>query len=188
MSKKEHLKKFEKAIAEGKADKKMIPFCKKIMQNKNYYTTSSCSGRIGLFDLDKDEKKREKVFHKKWHTKPTLEQVWKALQEKNKYNLWFKQEPLVLVIGTNSLENAKKILQACNRAGIKRANIMHFEEGKILVEIMGTHYMSFLAKEKNKILIDKKLLKKQLEYANKKLEKNWQMLERFEKEFRNLNN
>ncbi len=46
-------------------DKKIVPLCKKINSLKNYYTTSSCSGRIVIIK-DKN-KKQENLFLKVYH-------------------------------------------------------------------------------------------------------------------------
>lgn len=184
MVKARHEKLWEKAKAEGKADEKMIPIVDFIFSRKDFFTTSTCSGRILLIQLDEKETKKPKAFFAKWHSPPSFEQAWKAILKPSSNNLWFKQEPLVMVIGTNSLENAKKTMSICRNNGVKKAGIMSAEEGKFLVEIMGSHYLSFLAKEKNKILADREFFRKQFETACKKLEANQRLLERLEKGFR----
>lgn len=59
-------------------DKKIIPLCKKINSLKNYYTTSSCSGRIVIMiDVDK---KAEGLFLKVYHDLISFKQFKKDLQ------------------------------------------------------------------------------------------------------------
>ncbi|MFH0714302.1 MAG: hypothetical protein V1847_00030 [Candidatus Diapherotrites archaeon] len=186
MVKGHHIQKFEEAMEEGKVDPLMRKFCAKIQNSKNYFTTSSCSGRIVLLDLDANEQKREGAFHAKWHRKVKTEEVWKALNAPSKQNIWFKQEPFILHIGTFDLEHAQKILQACKRAGVKRAGINSFKEGKYMVELIGHQGMNFWAKEKGKLLVEKNFLKKQVEAANRKLELNFKHLKRAQKELAKL--
>ncbi len=186
MVKQHHIEKFETALEEGKVDPLMKKFCVRIQKTKNYFTTSSCSGRIVLLDLDAQERKRNGAFHAKWHRKVKVEEVWKALHEKNENNLWFKQEPFILHIGTHDLEHAQKILEGCKLAGVKRAGINSFKDGKYMVEIIGHQGMSFLAKEKGTVLADKQFLKKQVEAANRKLELNFRHLKRLENEFHKI--
>ncbi|MBI4043735.1 MAG: hypothetical protein HY393_02940, partial [Candidatus Diapherotrites archaeon] len=51
-AKERHAKLFERAVREGKADSAMISLCKWLNAQKDYFTTSSCSGRIALMDLN----------------------------------------------------------------------------------------------------------------------------------------
>lgn len=184
MVKERHSKSLEKAQKERKADEKAMPIAELLKKSRSFFTTSSCSGRIILMDLDKEEGKKEGAFHAKWHRIVEFNELWKEIEKENKENLWFKQEPFVFLIGANSLENAEKVLKACRKAGVKRAGINFFEKGKVFVEVIGTQNMSVMVKEGSKILIEKKYMEKLLEYANRKLEKNFKVLKEFEKELR----
>ena len=62
--KKDILSKDDKS-SRGKWDEKIVGLCEKINSLENYYTTSSCAGRI-LLIKDEDEK-REDLFLKVWH-------------------------------------------------------------------------------------------------------------------------
>jgi len=48
MSKERHKKTVEKAMKENKADKILYPLLKFFVKTKNYFTASSCAGRILL--------------------------------------------------------------------------------------------------------------------------------------------
>jgi len=184
MVKARHARLWKKAKTEKKADEKMKSLVDFLFSKPEFFTTSTCSGRMLLIQLDEQETKKEKAFLAKWHSLPSFEQVWKAVLKPSSENLWFKQEPFVIVLGTTSLENAKKIMSICRNNGVKKCGIMACEEGKFLVEIMGSQYMSFLVKEKNKILVEKEFFKKQFETACKKLQASWKMLEKLEKSLR----
>lgn len=181
MVKARHTRLWEKAKAGKKADEKMKGLVDFLFSKKDYFATSTCSGRILLIQLDEKEAKKPKAFLAKWHELPSFEQVWKAVLKPSRENLWFKQEPFVIVIGTTGLENAKKTISICRNNGVKKCGIMACEQGKFLVEIMGSHYMSFRAKEKNTIIIEKQAFKKEFEIASAKLQANWKMLEKLEK-------
>ena len=163
----------------------MISLCKYIAKTKNYFTSSSCSGRIVLLDLAKEGNKKEAAFHSKWHKKVKLKELITEIKRKqNEEELWFKLDSFILHLGTNSLKNAKKILKVTRKTGIRRAGIMVAEEGKFIIELIGTQTMSFPVKIKGKILLEKEYLKKTLEKANQKLEKNYNQLKEFEKNVR----
>lgn len=184
MVKERHALLWQKAKAAGKVDDRMIPLVEFIFSKPDYFTTTTCSGRILLLNLDSKELKKPDSFFAKWHEIPEFKEVWKALNKKSSQDLWFKQEPFVMVVGTSSIENAKKIMVICRNNGVKKAGIMACEEGRFLIEIMGSHYISFLAKQDSKILVEKEFLEKQFETACKKLKMNWQMLDKLEKALR----
>ncbi len=173
---------FAKAAKEGNADRQIIPLCSFINGLQDFFSSSSCAGRIMLLKTDSAENKREAGFHAKWHRRVKLAELEKALKEKaDAEELWFKQEPFILHLGARNLENANKILKSCRLAGIKRAGIMVAEEEKFIVELIGTQMLSLPVKKKNKLLVERKFLKFLLEKANKKLERNYSLLKKFER-------
>lgn len=180
MIKERHKKTFLKAIEERKADKQIIPLCRYIAKTKKFFTSSSCAGRIILLDIDSEGNKKEAAFHSKWHRKVKFNELMKEIEKKqNEEELWFKLDSFILHFGSNNLENAKKILEAAGKTGIKRAGIMVAEEGKFIVELIGTQTMALPVKAKGKLLVEEEYLKKILEKANKKLEKNYFQLKKF---------
>ncbi len=180
MVKEYHRTTFEKAVAEKKADPRIIPLCKFMNGLPEFFTASSCSGRITVLELDEQENKRESAFFYKKHGKINAKLVWKRIHEKSQNNLWFKQEPFILHLGTNSLENANLLLDCCRKAGIKRAGIMVAKPGKFVLEIIGTHGLAVPIKQKNRVLVEKKFFGLLARQANKKLEANFVRLKRFE--------
>jgi tRNA wybutosine-synthesizing protein 3 len=177
----------ETAIREKKIDPLMIPISQYLAKTTDYFTTSTCSGRITLMDLEKNEKKREGAFYRKWHRKVKFSEMWKGIEEHaHTGNLWFKQDAFVYVIGMRTLEQAKKIIAVCQKAGIKRYGVHHFEEGKVLMEIFGTHSMSVPLTEGKKRLADKEYVKKILQIANRKWDANEKKRKAFEKELRGM--
>ena len=125
MVKERHKKTFFDAVKQGKADSQIIPFCRFISKTKNFFTSSSCAGRIVLLDIDKEGNKKEAAFHAKWHRKISFKELMKEINKQNsEEELWFKLDPFILHLGTDSLENAKKVLEAAKTAGIRRAGIM----------------------------------------------------------------
>ena len=110
MTKKHHKETYEEAKKMGRMNEDFIPFCNYIVKTKNYFTSSSCAGRIALIGLNEEEKKQESAFYRKWHRTVKANEVLDAVEKFSGNILYFKQEPLILHLGTNTLENAKKIL------------------------------------------------------------------------------
>ncbi|PIN85131.1 MAG: hypothetical protein COV47_03810 [Candidatus Diapherotrites archaeon CG11_big_fil_rev_8_21_14_0_20_37_9] len=183
MIKERHSKTYLQALKQGKVDPQIESLCSFIEKTENYYTSSSCSGRI-MFLEKTGEKKKENNFHRRWHRTITKEELIEGINEKAKGTLWFKLEPFILHIGCANLENANTILECMKKAGVKRGGIIVAEKEKFIIELQGTGRMEFIAKEKNKQLPTNEYLEKALETANPLLEKNYERLEKLEKEFR----
>jgi tRNA wybutosine-synthesizing protein 3 len=186
MTKKRHFETFNKAVKEKKADSAFVPLCSFVAKTKNFFTSSCCSGRILLLELQKDEKKLGSNFHRKWHRPVKLEEVWNALQENVSGELWFKMEPLILHLGTDNLEHANIALMAIKKAGVKRGGIITAKQGKFLFEIEGTQRISVPVKSKGKILVEKKFLAFLVKKANAKIKKNCKTIKRLEKELKKV--
>ena len=184
MVKKMHKETFEKAAKEKKADKQMIPMCRFISKTKNYFTSSSCAGRIILLQLPKEENKKDATFHRKWHRKVKEKELWEGIEDKTIGELWFKLDPFILHIGADSLENARNILKVMKKIGIKRGGIMVTKPGKFLIELLGTQVLAFPVKKDDKIIVNKEVMEYMLRRANEKLEKNYLLLKKLEKNFR----
>ena len=184
MVKQRHKESFDKAVEKNLADEKMVSLCNFVAGTKNFFTSSGCAGRILLIQLPKGESKREASFHRRWHRAVCLEEVKQALQEKTVGEVWMNMEPFILHIGCNTIENARGILRVMSRAGVKRGGILVAKPGKFLVELQGTQEMSLPLKQNEKVLVQDAYLKWLVEKANSKMQKNEEMLKRFEKECR----
>jgi len=182
MTKKRHSETLEKAIKEKKADSEFMGLCRAIAKTKNFFTSSCCSGRIMLLELQPGETKKDARFHKKWHCTVKTKEVWNALNETSSGELWLRMEPLILHIGADSLENANKILDVMKKAGVKRGGLIVAKPGKFLLELEGTQRMSLPVKSGKKILVEKDFLELLVKKANEKMKKNKKTIKRLEKE------
>ncbi|MBU1939941.1 hypothetical protein KKH30_04205 [Candidatus Micrarchaeota archaeon] len=180
MVKKHHGKTMQKAIDEKVIDEKMVSLCRYIAGTEKYFTSSSCAGRVLLLALPKGEDKKDAYFHRRWHREVNAAEIWKALQEETKGEVWLKQEPFIIHMGCDGLEDAEKILSAMKEAGVKRGGIIVAKQGKFIVELQGTGRISVPLKKGVEILIDEKYLGFVVHAANKKLMGNYARLKKFE--------
>lgn len=172
----------ETAIREKKIDPLMIGISQHVAQTPEFFTTSTCSGRITLMELNENETKKENVFYRKWHRRVKNNEVQEAVNAyTGKQNLWLRQDSFVYVLGTNSWENAKKIIRACQAAGVKRYGVHHFENEKILMEVFGTQHLSIPLVIKGKKLSDQTALREYVKIANRKWLLNEKKRQTFEK-------
>lgn len=163
----------------GLWDLRIKDLCDKINQDKDYYTTSSCSGRIVL--IKSLDKKAENVFLFRTHKKITLKELNKVL-EKIKYNqlIEFKQTPCILHVACFSLEKAQELIDKAKFAGWKNSGIMSIKK-RIIVELNSTENLSFPIMNCKKKLVDNEFLKLSIGLANKKLEKSWEKINKLHK-------
>ena len=173
--KKSILSKTDKS-SKGKWDKKIISLCDRINSLENYYTTSSCSGRIAIM-IDQD-KKESGLFLKVWHDLLRFEDFYKYLpKEKVKLDLKFKQEPCILHVACRTLEDAVRLLDKAKLAGWKKSGILSFNE-RIIVELNGTEKLEFPIISKGKILVSDEFLKVVIEKSNSNLKKSWKKIDK----------
>jgi len=180
MTKKHHKETYEEAKKMGRMDDDFIPMCDYIIKTKNYFTSSSCAGRIALIGLNEDEKKQESAFYRKWHRKVKPKEVLDAIKNFTGNVLYFKQEPLILHLGTNTLDNAKNVLVLCEKCGVKRAGIKVAKDGKFIIEMLGTQNITAPIKE-GKIIASEEYIKYLVKKGNEKFEKNQTLIKKLEK-------
>jgi tRNA wybutosine-synthesizing protein 3 len=177
--KKDVLSKLDKSHI-GAWDDKIAGLCKTINSLDNYYTTSSCSGRIIL--MIEQDKKAENLFVSVYHDKISFKKLKEDLNlaVKQNKNIKFKLEPCIIHISCKTLEDAESMQEKGKLAGWKKSGIIGTRNA-FSVELNGTDRLEFPVIHKGKILVDDEFLKIVVEESNKKLEKNWEKIEKLMK-------
>lgn len=164
----------------GSWDKKIATLCNKINKKKNYYTTSSCAGRVVL--LKYSDIKQEDVFLFRTHDKISFNEIKKALEKISKeYTgiVEFQQSCCILHIACLTLNDAQIIVNKAKSAGWQRSGIIGGKRN--IVELHSTENMSFPIMDKGNILVNPDFLKLVIEIANSKLERTWNKINRLQK-------
>jgi len=183
--------------SKGDWDEKIIELCEKINSLENYYTTSSCSGRVVILK-DKDEKGPD-LFEFVSHNFINLDDFKKGLlKEKAKLNLKFKlkkskdflarnssdlkfkQEPPIIHVLCKSFEDAKKLLKKVHVAGWKHSGIIACEKN-FVVEIMSTEKLEFPLTKNGKLLVDENFLNIIIKKSHDNLKKGWDKIAKLRK-------
>jgi tRNA wybutosine-synthesizing protein 3 len=163
----------------GQVDKEVKNLIDFLNKSKDFYTTSSCSGRILLIELSEDNRKDKAKWLFISHDRVSFRDLLKTLKKyKSKREFWFKQEPLILHVCARNLKEAEKLMTLAIYSGFKKASIIALSR-RVIVEIRGTDYISCLIGKNKKILVDENYLKELLNLANKKLKRNLEKKERF---------
>lgn len=167
----------------GDTDKEILPLIKKINFKDDYYTTSSCAGRIVL--IRGKEKKQEGLFLFRTHKKTSLKELKKALNDSVKrYNglIYFKQEPCILHVASSSLKKAQESLDKAKLAGWKKSGII-VSNKRFVCEMTGTERIALPIANKRRILVNDGYLKLLIKEANKKLARTREKIKKLEKMF-----
>ena len=168
--------------SKGEWDKKILSLCNRINSLENYYTTSSCSGRIVIM-FDK-EKKSSGLFIKKYHDLISFSQLKKDLNEiinKNKKQIKFKQEPCILHVVCRTLEDAQGLYDKAKSTGWKKSGLVSFRRN--IIELNSTEKLEFPIINKGKILVNDEFLKVVVKKSNENLKKSWKKIYKLEKLF-----
>jgi tRNA wybutosine-synthesizing protein 3 len=160
----------------GEWDEKIADLCNKINKKTNYYTTSSCSGRVIL--LKTSECKQPDLFLFRSHSKISFSKLKNALL-KIKYDslVEFQMTSCIMHVACLSLQDAQDLVTLAKLAGWKRSGIMATGK-RFMVELHSTENMGFPIMNDKVILVDDNFLKLVVDIANNKLDRVWKKIER----------
>lgn len=179
--KKSVLSKLDKSSI-GSWDNKIKDLCDKINDSNDFYTTSSCSGRIVL--MVSQDKKAENLFLKVWHDKVSFSELKNELEKvRGSENLIkFKLESPILHIACRNLDLASRFLEKAKYYGFKRSGILSLGKN-IVLELNSTEKLEFPIIKDSKILVSDDFLELVVQISNDKLEKGWDKIGGLRKNF-----
>src|SRR3989338_2411296 len=148
----------------------------------DYYTTSSCSGRILLYTTSEDRKKNETEWIFVSHNVVEEDVIRKALLTLPSGIVFFRFEPLILHIVCINLDAAEKLLQICNTSGLKHSGIISVQN-RIIIEIIGNDRLDAPVTIDKTLLITDKGISHFVADANEKMKKNLERIGRLKKCF-----
>lgn len=129
------LKKADKS-KKGSIDRKIQSLVNAINKKKDYFTTSSCSGRIVLFDSGKGKKNEGEwlfvshdLINADAKKKPFISLL--KIKKENKQNCWFRFEPAIMHVNCSNLESAQKLLDLARNSGFKLSGIISAKKATV---------------------------------------------------------
>ena len=164
----------------GKWDARVVKLCGKLNKNEDYYSLSSCSGRIVL--LKNVVKKTGGLFVFRSHNKVKLRELMGSIKgDHGKENLVFKQEPFILHVGCRDLKSGVKLLKKAQDAGLKHSGIIALSGNRVVLELTSSEQLAFPIVVDGKMIVDEDFLKIALVEANVRLERTWKKIKKLEK-------
>ena len=130
------LRDLERELLSGKVDEEIVRLLEIINSSEDFFTTSSCSGRIVLIDVPENgDKKRAKVL-KKWHREVSVEEITSSIRELSfNWILWFSSQQPIIDVSCKSLEGAIDLIKIGVASGFKDSCIKSISENRVVVEI-----------------------------------------------------
>lgn len=176
----EALSSLEKALIEEHVDEKVLTIIDKINARTDFFTTSSCSGRIAIIETPKFGDKKNAHFLGKWHRGINQEEINEALQKATVGELWFLVQSPIFHIASISMEGARKMLGAAIQSGFKHSSLKAMN-GKIIIEVLTTERIDTPLGKDGKVYGGEEYLTLLISLANKMLTEMDRKLKRFEK-------
>ncbi|MFH1789282.1 MAG: hypothetical protein ABH834_07870 [Candidatus Altiarchaeota archaeon] len=175
--KQEAVNTLQASIKVGDADEEILPLLEKINALLDYYTTSSCAGRIVVFQ-DRGGKFASD-FLGKWHLKADASEVLATIKP-CRGTLWFRVEPPIIHVGCESLSAAAKMMEAAQSSGFKRTGLQSLKDERYMLEILSTERFDAPIMKDEKMLVSEDYIGFLVGLANEKITKSREKLERLD--------
>jgi tRNA wybutosine-synthesizing protein 3 len=186
-NKEERINTLNNKINEGEVDKEILPLIERINSKSDYFTTSSCAGRIVLLQLPEIGDKENAEFLGKWHRNVEVEEVKDAFSNaKENQNVFLLAQSPIIHVRCRTLNSAITLRNIAVESGLKYSTLKSLtmdsksEPVKIVVEILSSENIHVpIAKGKN-LYPDEDYLKFIVENANSALVRAQEKIKRFE--------
>lgn len=176
--KRDFLKKKDKS-KKGSIDEDIIRLVNEINSKKDFYTTSSCAGRIVLLEMKSKKKNKCRWIFAK-HGKVNFSEIFGSLKnQKFRHPIWFKQQPIILHIACRNLDAAKRLLEI-SRKIFRRAGIISITNRKVTIEVIGDERIETIVADKN-FVANEIFVENLIKYANENFDENKKKSEKLHK-------
>jgi len=178
-AKEKALNSLEKAKNENKVDKGIKAILDIINKSDDYYTSSSCAGRIALIELTHLGDKKGAEFLGKWHRKIEPSEIDVAAKKAKTGMLWLLAQSPILHIGANTNDISDSLLKTAISCGFKNSGLKSTGR-KIIVEICSTERLDSPIGKDGKLFCNEEYLNLLVNIANEIMDRSSLKLHRFE--------
>ena len=179
-NKKQTLLKLENAKKEGLVDAGIIPILDLINSYDEYYTSSSCYGRIVLLEIPEIGDKKNAKWLGKWHRKIKTEEILNAFKKADRGLIWILAQSPIIHVFSKNLESADKLVKTAIGCGFKNSGFKSSEKN-IVVEVTSTERLDSPVGKNGGLFCDDRYLSLLLDIANEIIDKSSVKLEKFKK-------
>ncbi|KAF0874239.1 tRNA wybutosine-synthesizing protein 3 homolog [Hyaena hyaena] len=165
----------------GSVDEDVVELVQLLNGREQYFTTSSCAGRIILLDgsINGFEVQKQNCCWLLVTHKPCVkDDVIVALKKANG-DAVLKFEPLILHVQCQQLQDAQILHSVAIDSGFRNSGITVGKRGKTMLAIRSTHGLEVPLSHKGKLMVTEEYIDFLLKIANQKMEENKKRIERF---------
>ena len=158
----------------GSVDARISRLVDAINADDDYYTTSSCSGRIIILTYPGSRKDVKWLYVT--HETADASEIIEKLSNIPTDQVWFKQESFILHVAARDMKSAQKLIALCKSHGLKRAGIYSVSK-KITIEII--YHLGFetpISKE-GKLIVPTDFISELTSIANLNMKSNWDKID-----------
>lgn len=170
----------------GNVDIDAIPIIDAFNDKLDYYTTSSCGGRINLFYEDDSRRKDKSGWHFAKHDVVASEEIYSALDTLPDCSVWFRQESPIFHVACRNDSAAKRLLELCRDLGFKHSGIIGKNNRRVMVEIVFNDKIDVPIASGGELFVDKRFVDFLVKTANDKFLRNKSLLKKFLKEIKKI--
>lgn len=181
--KKHAVNKLNLSISMRDVDVNIIQLLKAINTLEDYYTTSSCAGRIQLFHDLGSKNRNESVAC--WHRKVKPREVSAAFKTAEGV-VYFKCEPPIIHVAGRDIEAANKLLVAARESGFKHSGIQSIKPERVMVELASTETIDAPLAEGDRKLVTDAYIKYLAGLADRRYAKAQEKIIKLEKKLKTL--
>jgi tRNA wybutosine-synthesizing protein 3 len=181
--KKNALLKLKKAQREKKVDIGILPILDIINNSDEYYTSSSCYGRIVLLKIPNIGNKKEAIFLGKWHRTINVNELFISSKDSKNGQIWLLAQSPIIHITSKTVKEADRILKIAIACGFKNSGLKSITK-RIVVEICSTERLDVPIGKDGTLFCSKEHLELLTSISNEIFEKSTKKLQNFERELK----
>ncbi|WP_456452250.1 tRNA(Phe) 7-((3-amino-3-carboxypropyl)-4-demethylwyosine(37)-N(4))-methyltransferase Taw3 [Thermococcus sp.] len=184
-AKREALKSLFTAVKERKVDGDITALLMLINSIRGIYTTSSCSGRIGIIEEPAPGAKPLARWLIKVHRPIEFWEAKESLKKASRGIIFLKSQPPIFHVVAEDLERAKRLHELGLASGFKYTTFKAIGR-RYLVEINATEYLTVPLGKDGNVLVSDEYLRFAVEIGNGMLKRSKGRLPRLERNFMKL--
>jgi len=164
----------------GRPDPQIITFLQTVNATADYFTTSSCAGRLILVQTLPGKGYSVDWLFVSHELVPNADSILEALASRQQVTgaeLWYKMEPPILAICARTVGHAQRFMDVARTAGIKRVSITGTRD-KIMLVVMDTQRMETMLAKDGRLMVSNEYIREITAVANEKLSKSREKFER----------
>ncbi|MFH1850559.1 MAG: tRNA wybutosine-synthesizing 3 family protein [archaeon] len=161
----------------GSIDEAILPLLKAINSKPDYYSTSSCAGRIQLIAKPDLKHRTSQLFVS--HNPAKATDIMSACRNLPDEEVWFRQEGFIMHVCCRDLMAADRLLKETRRI-FKRAGIISLRKG-FVIETMSTELIDTIIAAGGKLLVTQEYLRILTSLANNKIRNNKKRIRKLKK-------